>query len=310
MSGITEGYLVRHCQGLQAARDAALLDIAQDHALFHLYNAGLFDHGLCFKGGTALRKYRAGTSGRFSTDLDFSAVDENLVLSVLETLQGAEVNEFIFSVSDLGDNGRRASLSVTTPFGTPGIASKLELSNHSPILEPECLPAIPFSIHKVYGFEPPSLPIIRLEEAIAEKLARFRRVALVRDLYDLAWFAQKPFDEVLVRRLWVLKTYQDVVLEKRGNAPIDAEQILRERSENEFSREDIGYLVGKVEISAWIATVRDRYSFLKEMDNLEEQWIRCNPRDSYSVSSSLDRISKTSNFEYDMGNPIIAGYLV
>ncbi|SHI58491.1 hypothetical protein SAMN02745244_00651 [Tessaracoccus bendigoensis DSM 12906] len=59
MSRVTEGYLVRHYQGAKGGRDAALLDIAQDHALHLLHEAGLFDHGLVFKGGTALREQAA-----------------------------------------------------------------------------------------------------------------------------------------------------------------------------------------------------------------------------------------------------------
>ena len=43
MTGITEGYLTRHYQGIRGARDAAILDIAQDHALYHLHRVGLFD---------------------------------------------------------------------------------------------------------------------------------------------------------------------------------------------------------------------------------------------------------------------------
>ena len=43
---ITEGYLVRHYQGAAGARDAALLDVAQDHLLMYLHSAGLFDRGL------------------------------------------------------------------------------------------------------------------------------------------------------------------------------------------------------------------------------------------------------------------------
>lgn len=37
MSRITEGLLVRHYQGTKGGRDAALLDIAQDHALYRLH---------------------------------------------------------------------------------------------------------------------------------------------------------------------------------------------------------------------------------------------------------------------------------
>lgn len=62
MTGITEGHLARHYQGVKGGRDAALLDIAQDHALHLLHGAGLFAQGLVFKGGTALRKCRAGNA--------------------------------------------------------------------------------------------------------------------------------------------------------------------------------------------------------------------------------------------------------
>ena len=296
MTRITEGYLVRHCQGMQSARDAALLDIAQDHVLFHLHNLGLFDQGLVFKGGTALRKYRAGASGRFSTDLDFATSDESLVLNVFDALQGTEVDGFFFDISDLGDDGRRAKLLVNTPFGTPNIMSKLELSRHDPVLSPEHLPMISMPIHKLYCFTSPVLPIVRFEEAIAEKLARFRRVALARDLYDLYWLAQKPFNESLVRRLWILKTYEDIVLEKRGSGPIEPDQVLKERYADEFLREDIGFLVGNIDIPAWIASVQNRYSFLKALDDEECQWSMCNPRDKHSVSQALLSISRSDGF--------------
>ncbi len=94
MSPLTEGHFARHYQGMRGARDAAMLDIAQDHALYLLAEAGLFERGLVFKGGTALRKYRAGTSGRFSTDLDFAAADEDLALDVLTALDGAQAHGF------------------------------------------------------------------------------------------------------------------------------------------------------------------------------------------------------------------------
>ena len=75
---ITEGLLLRHCQGQRMFRDGALIDVAQDHALHHLHVTGLFDFGLVFKGGTALRKFRLGNEGRFSTDLDFAVEEHGL----------------------------------------------------------------------------------------------------------------------------------------------------------------------------------------------------------------------------------------
>ena len=102
MTRITEGHLVRHYQGVKGGRDAALLDIAPDHTLHLLHKAGLFQNDLVFKGGTALRKFRAGNSGRFSTDLDFAAPDENLALTVLQALDGAKIDGFAFAIDNLG----------------------------------------------------------------------------------------------------------------------------------------------------------------------------------------------------------------
>jgi len=79
MTRITDGHLARHYQGVKGGRDAALLDIAQDHALHLLHQAGLFDAGLVFKGGTAVRTFRAGNPDRFSTDLDFAAPESDTV---------------------------------------------------------------------------------------------------------------------------------------------------------------------------------------------------------------------------------------
>ncbi len=53
------------------------------------------------------------------------------------------------------------------------------------------LPLLPLAIHRTYDFEMPMIPTARSEEVIAEKLARYRRHSLARDLYDLAWFAGK-----------------------------------------------------------------------------------------------------------------------
>jgi predicted nucleotidyltransferase component of viral defense system len=284
---ITEGHLVRHYQGARGARDAALLDIAQDHALFLLHQAGLFDRGLVFKGGTSLRKYRAGVTGRFSTDLDFAAPSDELAIDTLSAIESVELDGFSFHATDLGDDGRRANLTVDTPFGQPNLAAKIELARHPPSLSPELLSQLPMAIHKMYGFDLPSVPVVAEQEAIAEKLARFRRVPLARDLYDLAWYAERPFNETVVRRLWVLKTYRDIVEDKRGNKPIDPVQVLEQWKPTDFRREDIGYLVGSVDVPTWLATVRRRFVFLTDLSEDELRLCECNPRDSYDVAQAL-----------------------
>ncbi len=288
MSRVTEGYLARHYQGVKGGRDAALLDIAQDHALHVLHLAGLFESGLVFKGGTALRKFRAGNSGRFSTDLDFAASESELALSVLQALDGATLDGFTFNVINIGDDARRADLVVQTPFGRPQLGAKVELARHSLSLTPECLPPVPLPIHGRYNFKMLATPVVRVEEAISEKLARYRRVSLARDLYDLQWFAVAgAFDQDLVRHLWVLKTYRDVVIDGRGEKPIDPKDILRPREVDEFRGEDIGYLTQPVRIAEWIQTVETRYEFLSKVDATQEQFLKCNERDSFAVESAL-----------------------
>jgi uncharacterized protein len=83
---------------------APLTNVAQDHALHLLHKAGLFDPGLVFKGGSALRKFRLGSAGRFSTDLDFAVNEQGLAELGFEHLQGASIDGFTFSVEQLGAN--------------------------------------------------------------------------------------------------------------------------------------------------------------------------------------------------------------
>lgn len=130
--------------------------------------------------------------------------------------------------------------------------------------------------------------MVRVEEAVAEKLARYRRVSLARDLYDLQWFATSGvLDAVLTRRLWVLKVYRDVVVDGRGAKPVDPLEVLGHRDASQFRREDIGYLTKPVRIDEWIATVRSRYAFIAELNTDERRWVQCNERDRYEVETAL-----------------------
>ena len=288
MTRITEGHLARHYQGVKGGRDAALLDIAQDHALRVLHDSGLFDRGLVFKGGTALRKFRAGNAGRFSTDLDFAAPAEDVAYSVLQALDGVEIDGFAFRIANLGNDGRRGDLNVDTPFGRPQLGAKVELARHALSLEPEMLAPVHLPIHDRYAFTLSPTPVVRVEEAVSEKLARYRRVSLARDLYDLQWFANSgALDEALIRRLWVLKVYRDVVVDARGAKPVDPAEVLCQRNAAEFRQEDIGYLTKPVRIGEWINIVSSRYGFIAELDSDERRWLACNERDRYEVDMAM-----------------------
>jgi uncharacterized protein len=145
--------------------------------------------------------------------------------------------------------GRRGDLKVETPFGRPQLGAKVELARHALSLKPETLDPVRLPVHDRYDFTLQPTPVVRIEEAVSEKLARYRRVSLARDLYDLQWFATSgTLDEALIRRLWVLKVYRDIVVDGRGTKPVDSAEMLRPRNATEFRHEDIGYLTKPVRL--------------------------------------------------------------
>lgn len=283
---ITEGYLVRHYQGRRGGRGPALVDIAQDHLLYRLADQGLFDLGIALKGGTAIRKLWAGSAGRFSTDLDFAGLDDAAAELLLEAVDGAQVGPFGFT-TELIDGTFRVRVLITSPFGAPDVPARLDLGRRPLWLGAQHVQPIALPIHQRYEFAVPSVPAARVEEIIAEKLARYRRASLARDLYDLAWFAARPFHEALVRRLTVLKVWVDVVDDGLGDAPFDTDQVLRQRAEREFQPEAIGYLTTPVDIQRWAATIATRFAFLRDLDDFEQRVARCSRVDDWEVRQAV-----------------------
>jgi len=151
-------------------------------------------------------------------------------------------------------------------------------------------PLVPLPIHKRYDVIVPSIPVMALEEQIAEKLARYRRASLARDLYDLAWFAERPFDERLVRRTWVLKCYFDIVNDGLGVRPIAATDILDERVESSFASEQIGHLTKPVDVPGWERAIRFRFGFLENLDGDETKWAAANQRDRWDAQQAVETL--------------------
>ncbi len=261
---LTLGWLGRHTPsgaGVDGRR-AAVIDIAQDLLLRELHSSGVLD-ALVFKGGTSLRKLYAGNQGRFSLDLDFSVADptadpDTVVLDLIGEIDGLRVGPFIY-----GMNERRGKwwLTIDSDLSTEesALASKLDVS------PPPWLPSVrrgwvPMPIHGTYG-EPalPELQVIRLEENIAEKIARLNRTTTARDLYDLAWLATHQrdvgtLDTDLIRRLVVLKIWVDAhgvssatCAWRPGHQPrpFDPDEWLRTRNPVEVDLDDIGALTSR-----------------------------------------------------------------
>lgn len=286
---LTQALIGRHGAGRADTYGAALLDVAQDHVLWLLAQAGLLDgDALVFKGGTSLRKCRLGNAGRFSTDLDFAAPDDDVVLAVCEAIDGARLAGFTFGLDTTRGDGRHWDLRVQhEELGSPDLRASVEFARRPLILPPERLEFVPIPVHRSYEFDLPTLPVIAESEACAEKLARYRRSALARDVYDLAQFAGRAIDEPMVRRLWVLKVWGDVVDDGRGERPLDPLDVLREKRERDFAPESIGVLTQPADIEGWERTTRNRFQFLADLDEYELTWTRCDPRDRGSVETAI-----------------------
>jgi hypothetical protein len=90
----------------------------------------------------------------------------------------------------------------------------------------------------------------------------------------------------------VLKVYRDVNRDGRGEKPLTAEQVLRERTAEEFAREDIGYLTKPVAVAEWIDTVRRRYQFLHDMTDDERRWAACNARHDREITQAFEALAR------------------
>ena len=304
--GIRAGHIARHTpRGAGAqGREAAVIDVAQDLLLAHMHGQGLLD-GLAIKGGTAIRKLYAGGEGRFSLDLDFaSCADDGGEAGALFIMEadGLSIGPFSYGVTE-----RRGKWSITfsSPFSAGStLASKLDFSP-MPWLRPVSRGWAPMPVHAQYGIELPRIPTVRIEENIAEKVARLNRTTTARDMYDLRWLmtnaaVASTIDRGLVRRLAVLKVWVDTNGMHAGNvwwrpahrgSTFDPERWLRERDESEFDPEDIGALaVPRPSAREMSDAVREAFSFLADLDGTEQVIARSDERDRATVIRALGEL--------------------
>jgi len=287
---IQPGHIARHTpQGAGAqGRGAAIIDVAQDLLLRYLSEIGLADK-LAFKGGTSLRKLYAGSNGRFSLDLDFSVADINddpdeVITEFVIAVSGLRIGPFSYEMKE-----RRGKWTViySHPYTSIGytLSSKVDL-NPPPWLEPVKRHWIPLPIHKQYGEPPlPMLQVMRLEENIAEKIARLNRTTTARDMYDLSWIMTtaaiaQSLDTYLIRRLAVLKIWVDANGVHGGNTfwkqghecrVFAPERWLQKRNAADFDTNDIGALtVPSPSFEELSTTISKTYKFLLDLNENEK----------------------------------------
>ena len=85
-----------------------------------------------------------------------------------------------------------------------------------------------------------------------------------------------PVLDKLLRRLWILKVYCDVI-EDGGGKPLLAD-LLQKREVRDFRAISIGVLVQPTDISGCEAKVRNRFAFLANIWTTTRSGSRCSTR--------------------------------
>lgn len=197
----------------------AYLEHAQEYFLKWMDEEELFDDalGTALKGGTAIRKFHLGHDGRFSTDLDFAIREKSVGAHVLMSLnKGFEYGGVRFRLEgrpyeEGNEDHARWSASVpdVAALGST-IVAKLDFSRHGVWLpyQHKARATIQTIDAATLGFDPVCPPLVDLRENLAEKLARFRRVPLARDVYDRNHLGPTVRGDLpLIRQLLLLKVW-------------------------------------------------------------------------------------------------------
>jgi len=216
-----------------------------------LSERGILDR-LAFKGGTCLRKMFIGSQGRFSTDLDFTALEEGDHEDVVLAMMGAFEEEFHGIRFQIPGSGYYLSLGgqswgVHPTYshewnGAGDSEIRLQISRReTPTLTPERRSQCEQSYFRLLPFVPTEITCLTLPEILAEKIRACYQRNKARDIYDLGFYATRPLDQPLIRRLVVLKLWQ-------AGDIFDPGRLMKKFEEGmEFDWDDLGDLVRRTE---------------------------------------------------------------
>jgi len=183
-----------------------------------LSERGILDR-LAFKGGTCLRKMFIGSQGRFSTDLDFTALEEHdhetVILQMMQAFE-TEFHGIQFLIPDdsyyetVDGLSWGANPTYSHAWNGSGQSEvRLQISRReTPTLPPERMRQCEQSYFRLLPFAPAEITCLALPEIIAEKIRACYQRNKVRDIYDLGMYATRPLNQPLIRRLVVLKLWQ------------------------------------------------------------------------------------------------------
>jgi hypothetical protein len=226
------------------------------------------DEAIVFKGGTAIRKFVLGNDGRFSTDLDFAVADQTYADHLLDRLRAGVTHEGVTFVLEKYDaEAHKGTWHAETRDHGASIPASLDFSARAMLLPPQ-YPArarIPGIDTRLLGFPLVSPPVADLLETVAEKLSRFRRVMLGRDVYDLAAVGRLMEDRLpLLREVLCFKAYFDRVEEARDTLPVPfvgGREFVGRDARDVVGAEDLGLLArDRVNVADLLRTIGAEYA--------------------------------------------------
>jgi predicted nucleotidyltransferase component of viral defense system len=216
-----------------------------------LSERGILDR-LAFKGGTCLRKMFIGSQGRFSTDLDFTALEEHDHEDVILAMMGAFEREFHGITFHIPDNSYYETVdglswgvnpTYSHEWNAAGDSEiRLQISRReTPTMPPERRQQCVQSYFGLLPFTPAEIICLVLPEILAEKIRACYQRNKARDIYDLGMYAIRPLNQTLIRRLVVLKLWQ-------AGDSFDPVRLMRKFEEGtEFDWDDLRDLVRRTE---------------------------------------------------------------
>lgn len=245
-------------------------DVILTYVLKILSDANFLD--LVFKGGTCIRKIYLGRISRFSEDLDFQSKKNSrreLVDGIHELFCDRENYGIKFSFSDDDYYVSKDSLGINISYShewNPESTFKFQISLRDDlVLDPLNLSIKEENYCKGLEFSLPTIPCMRWEEIIAEKVRACYQRSTVRDLYDLFLFSSRSFDRESIRSLVALKMWS-------AHEQFDSSEFLNSISTENYDWHDLERLVRSDSLpkpESVVNVVKKRFSFLKELNEEE-----------------------------------------
>lgn len=248
--------------------DIAEREIILAYVLRILADAGLLDQ-LAFKGGTAIRKLHLGGIGRFSLDLDFTALrdtePDSLVLDLVGVLHEQTHYGLTFMVPSPDYYATADSCGAEMTYHHDWVTAGrfgVQISFRAPPLLPvEPAPLLRERYFDWMEVQPPTVLALDLHEVIGEKIRAAAQRSRVRDLYDLYQLARRPYDRARVRRIAILKCWETCYA-------FDPSAFLEGLSERKYDWFDLARLVRRdrlVTPDEILQSLRQAYVFLREL---------------------------------------------